>query len=151
MPDQVTAELQSHHPAAIFVYGTLKRGQVRERCWPHQPLAVEPATVRGALYDLGRYPALVPGDDVVAGELWCIAEEHLEDTLTELDRVEGHAGEPDDLYWRVVALCQTSTGCEPAWTYQLQRVDLLRTARRIEPDELGICRWNGKQADGAEA
>ena len=37
----------------VFVYGTLMRGELRERCWPHQPLCVIPACVRGLLYDLG--------------------------------------------------------------------------------------------------
>jgi gamma-glutamylcyclotransferase (GGCT)/AIG2-like uncharacterized protein YtfP len=46
----------------VFVYGTLKRGEVRAACWPREPVKVEEATVRGALFDLGDYPALVPGD-----------------------------------------------------------------------------------------
>ena len=53
-------------PILVFVYGTLKRGEARARLWPRKPQAVEPATVRGTLYDLGDYPALVPGDDTVA-------------------------------------------------------------------------------------
>jgi len=142
----VTAELQSHHPLAIFVYGTLKRGQVRERCWPHQPLAVEPATVRGTLYDLGPYPALVPGDETVGGELWRFAQEHLAATLAALDRVEGHAGRPDDLYRRVIVPCQTATEIAHAWTYQLAQSHLLASARRIAPDEQGICVWTGPAA-----
>jgi gamma-glutamylcyclotransferase (GGCT)/AIG2-like uncharacterized protein YtfP len=141
MPDQVTAQRVAENPAAIFVYGTLKRGQLRERCWPHRPLAVEPATVRGALYDLGPYPALVPGEDLVAGELWRIAEEHIAATLAALDRVEGFANRPDDLYRRVNIECRTAAGIEPAWTYQLAQTNLLSSARRIEPDEHGICQW----------
>jgi gamma-glutamylcyclotransferase (GGCT)/AIG2-like uncharacterized protein YtfP len=55
--------------SGVFVYGTLQRGGVRERCWPRKPIYVEVARVRGALYDLGPYPALVEGSDFVAGEL----------------------------------------------------------------------------------
>src|SRR5438093_3247250 len=43
----------------VFVYGTLKRGEERARCWPRSPERVVPATTQGRLYDLGTYPALV--------------------------------------------------------------------------------------------
>lgn len=128
-------------PACIFVYGTLKRGQVRERSWPRPPVAIEPATVRGTLYDLGPYPALTPGEDTVGGELWHIAPEDIAITLAALDHVEGYADRPDDLYRRIIVECQTTAGRVSAWTYQLARTDLLRTARRILPDGRGVCAW----------
>src|SRR5262245_31105020 len=106
-------------PNAVFVYGTLKRGQVRERCWPRPPISVEPATVHWALYDLGPYPALVAGDDTVAGELWHLAPGDMQATLAALDRVEGFGGKEDDLYRRVIVECETTTGSTRAWTYQL--------------------------------
>src|SRR5436853_6029420 len=34
---------------ALFVYGTLQRGQCREQFWPHPPISVEGATIRGQL------------------------------------------------------------------------------------------------------
>ena len=126
---------------AVFVYGTLKRGQVRERCWPRQPVSVEPATVRGALYDLGPYPALVEEEDTIAGELWTLADEDMEATLTALDRVEGIAGRDDDLYRRVIVPCQTAAGIVSAWTYQLADTSKLRNAHRIAPDAHGLCAW----------
>lgn len=126
---------------AIFVYGTLQRGQVREQCWPRPPISIEPATVRGTLYDLGPYPALVPGDDTVGGELWHIAPPDIAVTLAALDRVEGYANRPDDLYRRVIVECRTVKGSEPAWTYQLALVELLHSARRITPDGHGVCNW----------
>lgn len=52
----------------IFVYGTLKRGEEREAMWPRWPVRVEAATTLGILYDIGPYPALAAGDDVVEGE-----------------------------------------------------------------------------------
>jgi gamma-glutamylcyclotransferase (GGCT)/AIG2-like uncharacterized protein YtfP len=69
----------------VFVYGTLKRGQVRERSWPRQPLAVEPAWTLGRLFDLGPYPGLLAGTDRVLGELWRFAAEDLPETLRVLD------------------------------------------------------------------
>ena len=57
-------------PCYIFVYGTLKRGEVRETSWPRQPVSIEWGTLAGRLHDLGPYPALVEGEDKVLGELW---------------------------------------------------------------------------------
>ncbi len=126
---------------AIFVYGTLQRGQVREHSWPRPPVSIEFATVRGALYDLGPYPALVPGDDTVGGELWHIAECDIAVTLAALDRIEGYANRKDDLYRRVIVECRTAAGSVPAWTYHLALAELLHSARRIAPDAQGVCDW----------
>jgi len=131
----------SSEPTAIFVYGTLKRGQERERCWPRRPVAIEPATVRGALFDLGPYPALVEGDDTVGGELWQFAPVDMPPTLAALDQVEGSAGKPNDLYRRVIVHCQKAEGTASAWTYLLARTSLLRSARRMAPDASGVCVW----------
>lgn len=48
---------------------------------------VEPATVRGRLLDLGRYPGLVDGRGRVHGELYVIGRGEL---LAVLDREEGY-------------------------------------------------------------
>jgi gamma-glutamylcyclotransferase (GGCT)/AIG2-like uncharacterized protein YtfP len=83
----------------------------------------------------------VPGDDTVAGELWHIAAGDMAVTLAALDRVEGYANRPDDLYRRVIVECHTASGSVPAWTYQLALAELLHSARRIKPDEHGVSRW----------
>jgi gamma-glutamylcyclotransferase (GGCT)/AIG2-like uncharacterized protein YtfP len=75
-------------PSAVFVYGTLKRGEVRARSWPRLPLKVDPATVRGTLFDLEAYPALVEGNQIVAGELWHFAPDDIPETLAVLDMIE---------------------------------------------------------------
>jgi gamma-glutamylcyclotransferase (GGCT)/AIG2-like uncharacterized protein YtfP len=128
-------------PHSIFVYGTLKRGQVRERCWPRRPTAVESATVRGALYDLGKYPALIAGEDTITGELWHLSPDDLAETLTVLDRVEGFAGRSDDLYRREIIDCHTAAGSEAAWTYVFFQAHRLLESQRIQPDKRGLCRW----------
>jgi len=128
-------------PCALFVYGTLKRGQVREGCWPCKPLAVETAIVRGVLFDLGEYPAMVGGEDLVAGELWRFAEEDMGATLAALDVVEGCEGKDDDEYRRVVMECETSGGIVAAWTYTYARAECLRVEQRIKPGRDGMCRW----------
>jgi gamma-glutamylcyclotransferase (GGCT)/AIG2-like uncharacterized protein YtfP len=71
----------------IFFYGTLRTGGGREGI-----LAgcshVGPASVRGHVYDLGEFPALVLGSDSeVRGELWVCPRE----TLLALDTYEGVA------------------------------------------------------------
>jgi gamma-glutamylcyclotransferase (GGCT)/AIG2-like uncharacterized protein YtfP len=128
-------------PTAVFVYGTLKRGEVRERCWPRLPIAVEPATVCGSLYDLGPYPALVAGNDTVVGELWHLAPGDMQSTLAALDRVEGFAGSDDDLYRRVIVECQTDKGRMLAWTYHLASAARLGSAKRVLPTDRGLCVW----------
>lgn len=126
----------------IFVYGTLQRGQCREPCWPRMPLRVEPATVRGALYDLGPYPALADGDDTIAGELWHLGEGDLPVTLAALDRVEGFAGQANDLYHRVTITCQTAGRPVEAWTYRYARPGHLKPSQRILPNPVtGQIRW----------
>jgi gamma-glutamylcyclotransferase (GGCT)/AIG2-like uncharacterized protein YtfP len=127
-------------PNSIFVYGTLKRGQVREKWWPRKPLTVEPATVRGALYDLEKYPALVEGSDLVAGELWHFAAEDMLATLATLDEIEGCAGLADDEYRRVEIVCQTANGAVPAWTYMYAQAGF-RPSQRVQTDAIGLCRW----------
>ena len=132
----------SHQPTSIFVYGTLKRGQCRERCWPRPPLRIEPATVRGALYDLGPYPALVEGNDCIAGELWHLSPSDMHASLLELDRVEGFRSRASDLYQRVTITCQTASVAVAAWTYRFARTEQLKPLQRILPNpESGQCRW----------
>lgn len=88
---------------SFFVYGTLKQGQLREGCWPHVPLSIQTAFVRGALFDLGPYPAMTSGDDWVAGELWTFAARQIATTLRTLDGIEGYQpGRTRNLYIRMV-------------------------------------------------
>lgn len=103
----------------FFVYGTLKRGERREHAWPHAPLSITVATIKGRLFDLGSYPALIMGEEIVEGEIWLVAEEHLEDTLATLDAIEGFVPDRDgNLYERQVVECAVDSGqSQQAWTY----------------------------------
>ncbi|MCA9133529.1 MAG: gamma-glutamylcyclotransferase [Planctomycetales bacterium] len=80
--------------AHVFVYGTLKTGQCREKCWPHLPHQVQAAWTLGELYDLGAYPALVPGEDRIWGQVWSFPVAQIAGVLEVLDRVEG--ARPED-------------------------------------------------------
>ncbi|TWT49083.1 AIG2-like family protein [Rubripirellula amarantea] len=88
---------------SVFVYGTLKRGQCREHCWPCRPDRVQPAWIYAALHDRADYPAITSGHDRVLGEWWCFTDSTIGDVLETLDKVEGtnQPGSPN-LYNRVL-------------------------------------------------
>lgn len=126
----------------VFVYGTLKRGQCRERCWPYRPVSVNTATIRAALYNLGPYPAIGPGDALVLGEIWELHPDHIETTLAVLDNVEGYAGLPGDEYTRRVVTCTLLNGDEvEAFTYFYADVRQLRRYKAVPPDADGHHSW----------
>jgi gamma-glutamylcyclotransferase (GGCT)/AIG2-like uncharacterized protein YtfP len=76
--------------------------------------------IRGALFDLGIYPAAVPAEDdsVVRGELYEMLDPPT--VLAVLDEIEGfRAAEPErSLYLRSLADVTLDEGrVEPAWVY----------------------------------
>ncbi|TWU16167.1 gamma-glutamylcyclotransferase family protein [Allorhodopirellula heiligendammensis] len=72
----------------FFVYGTLCRGQCREKCWPCQPLEITPGWTLGTLYGRADYPAMRPGNDRVRGECWRFDAGDLERVRTVLNQIE---------------------------------------------------------------
>ncbi|MEX2186090.1 MAG: gamma-glutamylcyclotransferase family protein [Pirellulales bacterium] len=137
-------EAQHDAVAAVFVYGTLKRGECRQRCWPRVPIAVEPAVIRGRLYDLGPYPALGPGDDRVRGELWCFDVDAMPETLRVLDEVEGATQLGDFYYRRIILTCECDDGQRrEAFAYEFADLDRLKDKPIVPPDASGECCWNG--------
>ncbi len=90
-------------PTAVFVYGTLKRGQCRESLWPLRPLKICEACVLGSLFARDDYPAMTAGQDRVLGELWQFGAAELPMVLKSLDQIEGtNQADVDDLYHRVI-------------------------------------------------
>ncbi len=83
----------------MFVYGTLKRGYLRESIWPKTPSMVTPAVIRADLYDLGPYPQS-RRRGWVKGELWHFNPCEMDLTLAVLDEAEGfnQAGSPITTY-----------------------------------------------------
>ena len=82
--------VQSMGIELLFVYGTLRRGGVNAMPLLYPDSAfVGNASVRGRLYDMGGYPAIVFDDDAgpVAGEVYTIDGE----TLQALDEFEASA------------------------------------------------------------
>ncbi len=125
---------------ALFVYGTLKRQQLRGGMWPRPPLAVEPALVCGELYDLGAYPGLKAGNDWVLGELWTLQPEDMAITLQVLDAIEGYDAATDSgLYLRIeipvhrMARPVDAPATELAYTYIIAELAAVGPVRRIDP------------------
>lgn len=135
----------SNEPAAVFVYGTLMRGEQRAGMWPHPPHEVTPAVIRAALFDLGPYPAITVGDDPVRGELWRLLEPHMGATLRALDQIECFGQGGVDLYVRRVVECTTDDGrVHLAHTYFIADPAVLRRGRRVVPGAGGWSRWSAK-------
>lgn len=88
----------------LFVYGTLRRGGSNDiaRLVPDAMFVAE-ASMRGRLYDLGEYPALVADENAgwVAGEIYTVPESAWP-TLDALEEVVTPE-RPDGYYFRVVA------------------------------------------------
>ena len=84
MPEPMPAAARRH----VFVYGTLRRGDVRDitQLQP-PPVFVGMASVQGVLYNLGTYPGLLlGGEGRVTGEVYAISAE-LERQLDSIEEV----------------------------------------------------------------
>ncbi len=107
-------------PDALFVYGTLMRGELRAPLLGrHRPREWSAARAPGRLVDLGAYPGLVPGSGLVHGERVRVAD--LPAALAQLDEVEDFAGygDPENLYRRVITRAVDRAGASClAWTYR---------------------------------
>ena len=123
-------------PRTVFAYGTLKTGQCRHSFWPCTPIRIEKAWTLGELYDLGDYPALLFGNDRVAGELRWFSAEQMDQILRVLDEVEEYrpGQEANNLYNRGVVQCTDALGehCS-AYAYVYVQPAFARTQKRIEP------------------
>ena len=124
----------------IFVYGTLKKNQLRGSLWPRPPIALGPAITLGELWGLGSYPGLHPGSDWVLGELWIFPPNDIEETFRVLDEIEEYDPKKDrGLYLRrqidVRGVdAQDRLGpTQKAFTYLMPQVAQKHRIRRIEP------------------
>jgi gamma-glutamylcyclotransferase (GGCT)/AIG2-like uncharacterized protein YtfP len=116
--------------SSIFVYGTLKRGAPGQA---HRLLAparlVGHGSVRGLLYDLGRYPGLIregSNGHRVFGELYEIPVATAERSLRLLDAYEGREFKRERVY---VTLANGRR--RAAWAYVLRRQPP-RSARHLQ-------------------
>ncbi|MCA9156818.1 MAG: gamma-glutamylcyclotransferase [Planctomycetales bacterium] len=117
----------------VFVYGTLKRGECREACWPRAAVNIEPAWIHGALIDLGHYPALLDGNERVLGELWSFDPQDIAIVFEQLDRIEGtnQPGMPNE-YDRVCVTATSQTfGEVSASTYRYANLQQVAQFARL--------------------
>jgi gamma-glutamylcyclotransferase (GGCT)/AIG2-like uncharacterized protein YtfP len=128
---------------AVFVYGTLKRGQCRETCWPLTPSSIVSAWTRGTLFGRSDYPAMTPGTDRVSGELWTFSSDGIARVLAVLDEVE----EAPDLYQRVAVpvfdMDQRTLGI--AWTYLYATEPTTDGFTPLKPCPSDWVRWESRE------
>jgi gamma-glutamylcyclotransferase (GGCT)/AIG2-like uncharacterized protein YtfP len=104
----------------LFVYGTLRPSVATDE---QRPLIeglerLGEATVTGRLIDLGDYPGLVAGEELVRGELLAV---HDPRQLAALDDYE-ECGGPDPLYRRERTRAHRDDGSSiEVWVYRYAR------------------------------
>lgn len=97
----------------VFVYGTLMSGECNHH-YMSDSVCLGPATVHGYdMYDVGWYPAITEGDNLIIGELYQVP---LED-MPSIDMLEGEGS----LYAKK---CETVTDAEGKTTFALVYVYL---------------------------
>lgn len=132
----------------FFVYGTLMSGHGNSRLFKGLAEPVSTALCRGDLYAVGGggFPAMLPGDGVVVGELWrALDDSFIPEITTRLDRLEGFRPEVPEgsMYLReeVELLAPATT----AWTYIWNERDM-RGLDRIDGGDFRLWdeerRWN---------
>ena len=113
--DKVTKSAVNH----LFIYGTLRNGEERSGILSEFSSKVySDCKIRGKLINLqGGYPGLISGDGSVVGEIHHTPK--IQNTLKELDRIEGFNGYVEDgsLFHRVLTYCEGI----PCWTYVYAR------------------------------
>lgn len=70
----------------VFVYGSLRQGQPNHRYLKGQEYLGEYKIVGFDMYNVGSFPAIVPGSGIVRGEAYRVDDA----ALARLDRLEGH-------------------------------------------------------------
>lgn len=117
----------------VFVYGTLRRGEMRNGVLQNDQLVDGEVYAEGfSMIDLGAYPGVIQGEGTVRGELYEISRR----TLDHLDRIEGYREEtPEEgLYDRVTTPVMLGNGSlEEAYIYVFNR----RPGRRYDVIESG--------------
>jgi gamma-glutamylcyclotransferase (GGCT)/AIG2-like uncharacterized protein YtfP len=123
----------------LFVYGTLRPfAAVAMARWLRRAARyLGPATTRGRLYDLGRYPGIRPArgrGETVAGDVYRVANPRV---LRMLDRYE------ERFVRERCAVKLARGGRRVAWIYRY-RYGVARAARIASGDYLLYCRARGR-------
>lgn len=124
------SEIQSESPDKVnnfFVYGTLMRGQRNHNIFEGNVRTALMARSKGALYDLGSYPAMCLDSSesaIVHGELICLenVSQPYRSIFSRLDCLEGYSGpQACNLYERRLIEVELYDGhTRLAWTYVMK-------------------------------
>lgn len=99
----------------VFVYGTLMSEMSRSDIL-NASTYEGTGTIQAKMYDLGKYPGIISGNDMVHGEIYTIED----DTLDYLDMIEGYSSDnkQGSLYIRQsVPVTTYDDTIETAYTY----------------------------------
>lgn len=107
----------------IFVYGTLKSGMPNHSLIADDKsskMLFDDGIIRGRMYSLGQYPAIVPEDwGYCKGEVWEVSDE----VLVMLDRLEEH---PEFYVRQEVSLLESKEW--KVWAYMMPKERLPKFA-----------------------
>jgi gamma-glutamylcyclotransferase (GGCT)/AIG2-like uncharacterized protein YtfP len=105
----------------FFFYGTMRHSQENYVVLRGRTVFEQLARAYGmTLFSMRSYPAMVPGDRVVQGELMILHPRFYYDLLLELDRAEGYNPDKHDacLFQRTLITVELESGAEVlAWCY----------------------------------
>ncbi len=126
--------------STLFVYGTLKEGEINHGLVEPYARSISPGWIPGRLYDVGDFPALAEGEDRVQGEIVRLDTSDFAGVLRVIDQLEGCLPGDDagSLYTRRVVPVTLADGTlQPAYAYYynpahpsllpLDRLEYLRT------------------------
>lgn len=119
----------------VFVYGSLKRGFCNHHMMAGAKFLGDGVTPPNfVMIDLGRYPGVIHGGTVIAGEVFAVPTR----LIGRLDRLE----ENGRLYQREMTAIAMAAGQVSAWIYiyRLAR----RHARTVRPHH-GIALWRANR------
>jgi gamma-glutamylcyclotransferase (GGCT)/AIG2-like uncharacterized protein YtfP len=112
----------TQEPIIVAVYGSLKRGFYNHRLLEESTFMAEGQVDGLAMYSLGSYPMVVPGNGQVAVELYEVDQL----TFAQLDRLEGFP----IFYGRQVVTVNTAHCPVQAWIY-VGRREQVKGQRRV--------------------
>jgi len=114
----------------LFVYGTLREGEGNHYLIVDNVKSIQKATIRGWMYHLGGYPAVIEGEGYITGEL--IEFYNPIEAFQRIDVLEGYhqPNSPSNHYERITVTAMTEDGGEE--TCQVYIYPLYRRKQLME-------------------
>jgi gamma-glutamylcyclotransferase (GGCT)/AIG2-like uncharacterized protein YtfP len=120
-PGQEPCRGTYREPLRLFFYGTLMSREGRGGFLPADAVrSIRPAAIRGDLYDVGWFPAYLPGDGIVVGEVWEIEPGSEDEVLAITDSIESYRPDAPE-----------------------RSMYVRETVRTLDGEEVQAYRWNG--------